>query len=158
MNSFTKGRYSALGEWDSLDDRSRHLWGLDSSLEAIIVKFLEDPDIDSNGKHKSGRMVPLVLEVQPQHMNLTCRMTLNIRFADDEVTIQFYADVVRQLWSTEVSATSKSEDELQRIIKAQRRVRVHPYQYLSDSLRSANWSDSQWLLDNAHFAMDKWPG
>ena len=127
-------------------------------MEAIIVKFLEDPDIDSNGKHKSGRMVPLVLEVQPQHMNLTCRMTLNIRFADDEVTIQFYADVVRQLWSTEVSATSKSEDELQRIIKAQRRVRVHPYQYLSDSLRSANWSDSQWLLDNAHFAMDKWPG
>ena len=72
--------------WDSLDERSRHLWG----LEAIIVKSLEDPDIDSNGKHKSALMVPLVLEVQQQHMNLTAvvtgRMARNIRFADDEVT------------------------------------------------------------------------
>ena len=75
---------------DSLDDRSRHLWG----LEEIIVKSLEDPDIDSKGKHKSGQMVPLVLEVQQQHMNLTGRMARNIRFADDEVAIQFYADAV----------------------------------------------------------------
>ena len=33
--------------WDSLDVWSSHLWG----LEAIILKSLEDPDIDSNGKH-----------------------------------------------------------------------------------------------------------
>ena len=39
-------------------------------------------------------MVPLVLEVQQQHMNLTGSMacTSNILFADDEVMIQFYAD------------------------------------------------------------------
>ena len=53
-------------------------------------------------------MVPLVLEVQQQHMNLTGRMACNIRFADDEATIQFYADAVRQLRSTDVSATPKS--------------------------------------------------
>ena len=122
--------------WDSLDDRSRHLWG----LESIIVKSLQDPDIDSKGKQKNGRMVPLVLEVQQQHMNLAGWMASNSRFADDKVTIQFYADAVRQLRSTEVSATPKSEEELQRIIKAQRD-RVHPYPYLSDSLRLAEWSD-----------------
>ena len=64
---------------------------------------------------------------------------------------------------TDVSATQKSEDELQRIIKAQRdpvhpgsRCPVHPYPYLSDSLRLADWSNSQWRLDDAHFAMDKY--
>ena len=122
--------------WDSLDDRSSYLWG----LEAIIVRSLEDPDIDSKGKQKNGRMVPLVLEVQQQHMNLAGWMASNSRFADDKVTIQFYADAVRQLRSTEVSATPKSEEELQCIIKAQRD-RVHPYPYLSDSLRLAEWSD-----------------
>ena len=45
----------------------------------------------------------------------------------------------------------KSEDEL----KVQRD-RVHPYPYLSDSLRLTDWSDSQWRLDDAHFAMDKY--
>ena len=119
------------------------------------MKSLEDPDMESNGKHKSGLMVPLVLEVQPQHMNLTGRMARNNRFADDEVTIQFYADAVRQLRSTEVSATPKSEDGLQRIIKAQRD-RIHPYPYLSDTLRLDDWSDSQWSLDDAYFAMDKY--
>ena len=38
--------------WDSLDDRSCYLWG----LEAIIVRSLEDPDIDSKGMHKDGLM------------------------------------------------------------------------------------------------------
>ena len=57
-------------------------------------------------------------------MNLTGRIDRNIRFADDEVTIQFYAGAVRQLRSAEVSATPKREEELQRIIKAQRD-RVH---------------------------------
>ena len=141
--------------WDSLDERSRHLWG----LKAILVKSLEDPDIDTTnkGKHKSGRMVPLVLEGQPQYMNLIGRMARNIRFADDEVrvTIQFYADAVCQLRMTEVSAAPKREDELQRIIKAQRD-RVHPYLHLSDRLRLANWSDSQWRLDDAHLAMDQY--
>ena len=47
--------------WDSLDDRScSYLWG----LKAIIMRSLEDPDIDSKGMHKDGQMVPLVLEVQ----------------------------------------------------------------------------------------------
>ena len=100
-------------------------------------------------------MVPFVLEVQPQHMNLASRIACNIRFADDELTIQFYADAVRQLRMTEVSAAPKSKDELQRIIKAQRD-RVHPYPHLSDSLRLADWSDSQWRLDDAHLAMDKY--
>ena len=139
---------------DSLDERNSHLWG----LEAIIVKSLEDPHIDTKGKHKSGWLVPLVLEVQPQHMNLTCSMASNIRFADDEVTVQFYADAVRQLRMTEVSAALKSEDELQLIIKAQCD-RVHPYQHLSDSLRKlrlADWLDSQWRLNDAHLAMDKY--
>ena len=103
--------------WDSLDVWSRHLWG----LEVIIVKSLEDPDIDSNGKHKSGRMVPLVLEVQQQHMNLTGRMARNIRFADGEVTIQFYADAVRQLRSTEVSATPTSAEQRRRCSVSSRR-------------------------------------
>ena len=69
-------------------------------------------------------------------MNLTGRMARNFRFADDEVTIQFYADAVRQLRMTEVSAAPKSEDVLQRIIKAQSD-RVHPYPHLLDSLRLA---------------------
>ena len=99
------------------------------------MKSLEDPDIqvDTKGKHKSGC---LVLEMQTQHMNLTGRMAHNFRFADDEVTIQFYADAVRQLRMTEVSAAPKSEDVLQRIIKAQSD-RVHPYPHLLDSLRLA---------------------
>ena len=88
-------------------------------------------------------------------MNLTSRMACNIRIADNELTIQFYADAVRQLRMTEVSAAPKSKDELQRIIKAQRD-RVHPYPHLSDSLRLADWSDSQWRLDDAHLAMDKY--
>ena len=92
--------------WDSFNDLSRYLWG----LEKFIVKSLEDPNIDSKGKQKNGWMVHLVLEVQleQQHMYLTCRMARNIRFADDKVTIQVYADAVRQLFSTEVSATPKS--------------------------------------------------
>ena len=49
--------------WDSRDNRSSYLWG----LEAIIVRSLEDPDLVLKGKHKDGRMVPLVLEVQLQH-------------------------------------------------------------------------------------------
>ena len=55
--------------------------------------------------------------------------------------------------TAESSAAPKSEEELQRIIKAQR-YRVHPYLYLSDDLKLADWSDTQWCLDDAHHAME----
>ena len=61
-------------------------------------------------------------------MNLAGGMARNIRYADDEVTIQFYADaaLLRQLRTAERSPTPRSEEELQRILKAQRD-RLHPY-------------------------------
>lgn len=79
-----------------------------------------DDDLDAEGKDKDGRKAPLVLTVQPQHMNLTGRMARQFWFTDEEATIQFYADAVRQLRPAESSAAPKSEEELQRIIKAER--------------------------------------
>ena len=48
-----------------------------------------DDDLDAEGKDKDGRKAPLVLTVQPQHMNLTGRMARQFWFTDDEATIQF---------------------------------------------------------------------
>ena len=135
-----------MGFRSSLSEHHRQLW----KLEALIEKAPDDDDdLDAEGKDKDGRKAPLVLTVQPQHMNLTGRMARQFWFTDEEATIQFYADAVRQLRTAESSAAPKSEEELQRIIKAQC-YRVHPYLYLSDDLKLADWSDTQWRLDDAH--------
>ena len=83
-------------------------------------------DIDAKSMHKDGRMVTFVINVEPGHMNLTGKMARNMRNADDEVTILFDADAVRQHRTTERFATPRSEEDSPRIIEAQR-FRVHPY-------------------------------
>ena len=104
-------------------------------------------------------MVPLVIDVQQGGMKLTGRIARNIWYGDDEVTIQFYADAVRQLRSRvrtiEQSAMPRSEEELQCIIKAQCD-RVHPYPYISAELKFADWSDSQWHVNVSHQLMNKY--
>ena len=58
------------------------------------------------------------------------------------MTILFYGNPVHQLRTAESSAAPKSEEKLQQTIKAQRYL-VHPYLYLTDDLKLADWSDTQ---------------
>ena len=61
--------------------------------------------------------------MQPNYVNLAGQMARHIWFANDEVSIQFYTDAVRQLRNAERSAWDsampKSEEELQHIITKQ---------------------------------------
>ena len=125
---------------ESTDDQSRHLWGL-----------VAHPDIDAKGMHLDGRIVPLVIDVQLGHMNLTGRMARNIRYADDSVLCRCCASTP---YCRAVSHP-RSEGELQRIIKAQRD-RIHHYPYLSTELKLVDWSDAQWHVDVSHHPMNKY--
>ena len=80
--------------WDSLSEHYRQLQKLEAPL---IEKVPDDDDLDAEGKDKDGSKAPLILTVQQQHMNLTGRMACQFGFADEEATIQFYADAVHQL-------------------------------------------------------------
>ena len=57
--------------------------------------------------------------MQPNYVNLAGQMARHIWFANDEVSIQFYTDAVRQLRNADRSAMPKSEEELQHIITKQ---------------------------------------
>ena len=95
----------------------------------------------------------MVLQVVPEHLNITCRMAQAIPYTDDYQTILFSADVVRQLRNHEWSGSPKSKEELQRIIKTQCN-RVHPYLYMADDLKLADWTDPQWLPDRSHHLLE----
>ena len=77
-------------------------------MESCIEKSLPDPGIDAKSmmKELEGQAVALVVSIEPRNLNLTGRKARNIRYADDEVTIQFYATAVSQLWTVESSRNS----------------------------------------------------
>ena len=85
----------------------------------------------------NGQAAALVVDIVPNNLNLNGRKARNKRYADDEVTIQFYSGSVRQLRTVERGATAGTEEELQRIIKVQRD-RVNPYPYISDEFKLAD--------------------